>query len=376
MTKVSAGGKRTRYQRIGNRWSPLDDRDQGFSFPATGSRGPHLQRASWTGQVPQPNLQQYRQLPGAPLFHLPRAPTILPLNIPPIPHVPNIDLGDGGVAQAIGHFTKAGVTYTYEKNGTTVVATAMIEFRGARIRFFFTPPHGNTGMSAGLELQGDVAVTLHINSHTTQEFHANLQKRIWLPVSLSIPLGAVTAVPLNLTFDQALNINTGFSAKSSILNADGTYIFTGGLTAGIVDGSALVQPSISVTSTADIGNTVEGISVGITSLLMGAQTRAMVGLGAGPFNAGVYATVRYTGTMLRSTDIGAACRQGTIEAYLDTGVGYSMPQIVADAVNFFLSFVTDVRVERAGSIASADPLRMFHGCSAYPANCAGHCTGP
>jgi hypothetical protein len=173
-----------------------------------------------------------------------------------------------------------------------------------------------------------------------------------------------------------LNINTGFSAKSSILNADGTYSFTGGLTAGIVDGSALVQPSISVTSTADIGNTVEGISIGITSLLMGAQTRAMVGLGAGPLNAGVYATVRYTGTMLRSTDIGAACRQGTIEAYLDTGVGYSMPQIVADAVNFFLSFVTDVRIERAGSIASADPVRMFHGCSAYPANCAGHCTGP
>jgi hypothetical protein len=189
-------------------------------------------------------------------------------------------------------------------------------------------------------------------------------------------LGAVTAVPLNLTFDQALNINTGFSAKSSILNADGTYSFTGGLTAGIVDGSALVQPSISVTSTADIGNTVEGISIGITSLLMGAQTRAMVGLGAGPLNAGVYATVRYTGTMLRSTDIGAACRQGTIEAYLDTGVGYSMPQIVADAVNFFLSFVTDFRIERAGSIASADPVRMFHGCSAYPANCAGHCTGP
>jgi hypothetical protein len=155
------------------------------------------------------------------------------------------------------------------------------------------------------------------------------------------------------------------------LNADGTYIFTGGLTAGVVDGTALVQPSLSVTSTADIGNTVEGISVGITSLLLGAQSRAMIGLGAGPFNAGVYATVRYTATMLRGTDIGAACRQGTIEAWLDTGVGYSMPQVVADAVNFFLSFVTDLRIERAGSIASAPPKRMFHGDSSYPAHCAG-----
>jgi hypothetical protein len=368
MTKISADGERTRYMRVGNRWSPLDGREQGL---ANGVAAPHFQRASWAGQAAPPSVQQYRQMPGLPGFHLPRAPTIQPLNIPQIPSVPNINLADGGIAQAIGKGTSAGVTYTYEKNGITVVATAKIEFRGARVRFFFTAPHGNTAMSAGLELQGDVAVTLHVNSHTNQEFHANLRKTFWLPVSLSIPLGAITAVPLNLTFDQALNVNTGFSAKSSILNADGTYIFTGGLTAGVVDGTALVQPSISVTSTADIGNTVEGISVGITSLLLGAQSRAMVGLGAGPFNAGVYATVRYTATMLRGTDIGAACRQGTIEAWLDTGVGYSMPQVVADAINFFLSFVTDVRIERAGSIASADPKRMFHGDSSYPAHCAG-----
>jgi hypothetical protein len=378
MTKITANGQRSRYQRIGKRWSPLDGRQEGFSLPASGPgvSEPHLQRALWTGQAPDP--QQYRQLPGAPLFHLPRQPTIQPLNIPSIPNVPILNLGEGGIegtAQAIGHFTKAGVTYSYEKDGVTVVATAMIEFRGARVQFFFTAPHNNVSMSAGLALSGDVAVTLHVNSHTNQEFHINVKKRVWLPVSLSIPLGVVVAVPLNLTFDQALNVNTGFSARNSILNADGTYIFTGGLTAGIVNGSALVQPSLSVSSTADIGNTVEGISVGITSLLLGAQTRAMVGLGAGPFNAGVYATVRYTGTMLRGTDIGAACRQGTIEAWLDTGVGYSMPQVVADAINFFLSFVTDVRIERAGSIAEAPPKRMFHGCSSNPGNCAGDCSG-
>ncbi len=372
MTKIAANGQRNRYQRIGNRWSPLDGTEQGFSFPSSGPgfSKPHLQRAAW--QVPVPNQQQYRQMPGLPGFHLPRMPTIQPLNIPSIPNVQNLDLGKLGSAQPIGHFTTAGVTYSYEKEGVTVVATAMVEFRGARVQFFLTVPHNNVPLSAGLNLSGDVAVTLHLNSHTTQDFRINLQKRIWLPVSLSIPLGVVTAVPLNLTFDQAINVNTGFSAKSSILNADGTYIFTGGVTAGVVNGELLVRPSISVSSTADIGNTVEGVSVGITSLLLGAQTRAMVGLGAGPFNSGVYATLRYTGTMLRGTDIGAACRQGTIVAYLDTGVGYSLPQVVTDAINFFLSFVTDVRIERAGSIVSAEPKRLFHGDSSYPAHCAGN----
>lgn len=375
MTKITANGQRSRYQRIGNRWSPVDGTGEGFSFPVNPSdfSTPHLQRAVWAGQSAVPDQQQYRQMPGLGGFHLPRQPTIQPLQIPPIPHVPILDLGDGGSAQAIGHVTTAGVTYTYEKNGVNFVATAMTEFRGAHIRFFFVAPHNNVSMSAGLELGGEVAVTLHINSHSDQAFHINLQKQVWLPVSLSIPLGAVVAVPLNLTFDQAISVNTGFSARNSIMNADGTYTFTGGLTAGVVDGSALVQPSISVSSKADIGNTAEGVSIGITSLLLGAQTRAMVGLGAGPFNAGVYAAVRYTGTMLRQSDIGAACRTGTIVTYLETGVGYEMPQIVADAINFFLSFVTEVRIERAGSIARTPPKRMFHGCSSYPSNCANTC---
>jgi hypothetical protein len=372
MTKIGADGERTRYQRIGHRWSPLDDTQEGSSSPVTRSEfnQPHLLRAAWTGQAPQPDQQQYRPLPGGPLFHLPRQPTIQPLQIPPIPNVPNLNVGDG-IAQAIGHFTTAGVTYTYEKNGVTVVVTAMVEFKGARVKFFLVVPRGNTALSAGLDLSGDVAVTLHINSHTNQDFHINLQKKIWLPISLSIPLGAVTAVPLNLTFDQGLVVNTGFSAKTSILNADGTYTFTGGLIAGVVNGEFLARPALTVSSSADIGNTVEGISLGITSMLVGAETRAMVGLGAGPFNAGVYATLIYTATMLRATDVGAACRKGTIQAVLETGVGYSLPQAVVDAVNFFLSFVTDIRIERVGTILSSKPQPLFHGDSSYPGHCAG-----
>ena len=369
MTKIAADGQRNRYQRIGRRWSSMDDAEGGSSFPVirSGFSEPHLQRAVWQA----PDQQQYRQIPGLGGFHQPRIPTIQPLNIPPIPHVPNIDLSDGGIEQAIGHLTTAGVTYSYEKNGVTVVVTAMVEFRGARVQFFLVVPRGNTPLSAGLNLSGDVAVTVHVNSHTTQDFHINIQKKIWLNVSLSIPLGLVTATPLNLTFDQGLRVNTGFSAKTSILNADGTYIFTGGLTAGVINGRFVARPDLTVSSTADVGNTVEGISLGITSMLVGGDTRAMVGLGAGPFNAGVYATLVYTATMLRATDVGAACRQGTIEAYLDEGVGYSLPQFVVDAVNFFLSFVTDVRIERVGSLLSTDPQRLFHGDSSYPAHCAG-----
>src|ERR1035441_9518010 len=102
-----------------------------------------------------------------------------------------------------------------------------------------------------------------------------------------------------------------------------------------------------VSAKTDLGNTTEGISVGINSLVMGFDVRTMVGIGAFGFNSGVYAGLRFAGTALRAPDIGFPCRQGTIEAYIDTGVGYSIPGWVTDAINFFLSPFTDKKIDRS-----------------------------
>jgi hypothetical protein len=171
-------------------------------------------------------------------------------------------------------------------------------------------------------------------------------------------------------FDQATIINTGFSAKNSILNAEGDYGFDGGIKAGMFDGKWAVRIPLKPTAKVDIGNTVEGVSVGINSLLMGAELRAMVGLGEGGFGTGVYATLIFTGTMLRAPDIGFACRQGTIDVVLASGVGYAIPQWAADAVNYVLSFVTDVRIDRVGSIVKGPQKGLFHGCTQIPNGCA------
>jgi hypothetical protein len=308
-------------------------------------------------------------MPGAPGPSL-RAPTLRDYTVPSIPNFPPLNIPSSDlIALPFATSDSIGVQYRYEKNGLSYVATGALEVNNARIKFFLEIGNGKVPTTAGLELAGAVGVRLHLKSHTNGEFHVNAQQKAWLPTSISIPFGG-GLVPFSLMFDQATIINTGFSAKNSILNAEGDYGFDGGIKAGMFGGKWGVHIPLKPTAKVDIGNTVEGISVGINSLLMGAELRAMVGLGEGGFGTGVYATLIFTGTMLRAPDIGFACRQGTIEVVLASGVGYAIPQWAADAVNYVLSFVTDLRIDRVGSIVKGPQTGLFHGCTQVPSGCA------
>jgi hypothetical protein len=363
MSKTYADGRQESYQRIGRCWSPATTTPAVFSptHAGLGYGKPQLVRTTLEGQM---------MMPGAPGPALPRAPSLPNYTVPsspnmPVLHIPGSDL----VAQPFVDSGSIGVQYKYEKNGLSFVATGALEVNNARIRFFLDIGNGKVPTTAGLELVGAVGVRLHLKSHTTQEFHVNAQQKAWLPTGIHIPLGG-GPVPFSLMFDQALIVNTGYSAKNSILNAEGDYGFDGGIKAGMFDGKWAVHVPLKPTANVDIGNTVEGISVGINSLVMGAELRAMVGLGVGDFGTGVYATLIFTGTMLRGTDIGLACRQGTIEVVLASGVGYAIPNWVADAVNYVLSFVTDLRIDRVGSIVKGPQTPLFHGCTQVPGHCA------
>jgi len=96
----------------------------------------------------------------------------------------------------------------------------------------------------------------------------------------------------------------------------------------------------------------------------------MVGIGAFGFNTGVYVQLRFGGTILRAPDIGFPCRQSTVEAFLDFGIGYSLPKFLVDVVNAILSVFTSYQLERVGTIAETKPVRLFHGITQIPDKCA------
>ena len=64
------------------------------------------------------------------------------------------------------------------------------------------------------------------------------------------------------------------------------------------------------------------------------------------------------------------CRQGTIEVVLDSGVGYAIAPFVVDAINYVLSFVTEARVDRVGSILKGPHTGLFHGRTEVPGGCS------
>jgi len=363
MSRIYADGRQESYQRIGRRWIPATLTPAVFSPLRSGSgfSAPRLQRTALGGQM---------MMPGAPGPSLPKVPSLPDYKVPSAPNLPSLHIPDSDlVALPFATSDSIGVQYKYEKNGLSVAATGALAVNNARIRFFLEIGNGKVPTTAGLELAGAVGVRLHLKSHTNGEFHVNAQQKAWLPTQISIPLGG-GIVPFSLMFDQALVLNTGYSAKNSILNAEGDYGFDGGIKAGIEGGKWAVHIPLQPTAKVDIGNTVEGISVGINSLVMGAELRAMVGLGAGGFGTGVYATLIFTGTMLRAPDIGFPCRQGTIQVTLYAGVGYSIPKWATDAINYVLSFVTDVRVEHVGSIVESGPNELFHRKTEVPGGCS------
>jgi hypothetical protein len=279
---------------------------------------------------------------------------------------PSVDIQDMA-SSVFATSSGVGMQLRYNKNGLNVKTTSQISIRNSGLSFFLTFKNGAPD-TFGLQIKGAAGVMLAMDASAAQDFKVNLHKTLYIPIDLSIPLGG--PVPISLSFAQSFSISTAFSARTSVLNAKGDYGFSGGIVAGCWHGTCKASTPAEVHANTDIGQSAQGISVGINSLVMGASIRALVGLGGFGFSTGVYGGLRFTGTVLRSPDIGFPCRQGTIESYIDSGIGYSIPQWVSSAINFFLKPFTSKRVNPAGSLIKGPSLRIFNGNTQVPGNCA------
>jgi hypothetical protein len=73
---------------------------------------------------------------------------------------------------------------------------------------------------------------------------------------------------------------------------------------------------------------------------------------------------------LRAPDIALPCTQGTIEVFIDSGVGYSLPGFVIDVLNKLLSVFTSYQIDKAGTLLKGPSYRLFHGNTQTPGYCA------
>jgi hypothetical protein len=323
-----------------------------------------------------PLLAAFQQVPGVPGLQFPQFPEVPFVPQPPAKTAgtaPTVDVGD---VRTVGVMNPSyiGVQF-YSKNmagGLAVFAEALMDVNDVHLHFSLDIVGGKI-MTCGIDLGGALGVTLHMDSHTTKDFQVNFHKKWWVPIDLTIPigLGNMAGIPFSVTFNMMLDVNSGFSAKQSILTAEGDYTYTGGLWAGYKDkGGWQLNPVSDVKARTDMGRSIQGVSVGINSLVMAASIRAMVGIGAFGFNTGVFIGMRFDGTLLRAPDIALACKQATIEVYLDSGVGYSLPGFVVDVINKLLSLFTKYQIDRVGTLLKGPSKDLFHGITQIPAACA------
>ena len=315
-------GRRATFQKAGGGWATL--------------HSPSAQLDSSLRLNSFRRVADSRQLPGVPGIQTPQFPEVPFVPQPPAKTTgtaPTVDVGD---IRTVGVMNPSyiGVQF-YSKNapgGLAVFAEALMDVNNLHLHFDLDIENGSI-VTCGLDMGGVLRVTLHMDSHTTKDFQVNLHKKWWVPIDLSIPIGfrrSFAPIPFSATFNMMLSVNTGFSAKQSILTAEGNYTYTGGLWAGYKKNGGWQASSASdLAARTDMGRSIQGVSVGINSLVMAASIRAMVGIGQFGFNTGVYVGMRFDGTILRAPDEAFPCRQSTIEVYLDSGVGYSIPGFVA-----------------------------------------------
>ncbi len=358
-------GHRDTFQKLGNRWAKPQFAVAHMDPSLRLKPFRHLQRVAAFQQVPGVPGLQFPQFPEVPFVPQPPAKTA---GTPP-----TVDVND---IRTVGVMNPSyiGVQF-YSKGapgGLAVFAEALMDVNDLHLHFSLDIVGGKI-MTCGMDLGGALGVTLHMDSHTTKDFQVNFHKKWWVPIDLTIPigLGNMAGIPFSVTFNMMLDVNSGFSAKQSILTAEGDYTYTGGLWAGYKEkGGWQLNPVSDVKARTDMGRSIQGVSVGINSLVLAASIRAMVGIGAFGFNTGVFVGMRFDGTLLRAPDIAFPCRQATIEVYLDSGVGYSLPGFVVKVINDLLSLFTKYQIDRVGTILKGPSDRLFHGDTQIPAACA------
>jgi hypothetical protein len=302
---------------------------------------------------------------------VPRVPTLPPLNIPPTLVTgppPSVTAGNGDVRiENVANPSYVGVQYYYVKKDMGATAAGFVTLQAPRIRCVLTFKNGSLD-SAGLSIKGAAGVRLRLDGHTSVDKVLNLKLSHFVPVSISIPLGG--PVPVSLTFATFFNVATAFSAKASMTVAEGEYTFSGGVWAGRAGGAWTVAFPASANAKTSFGNSAAALSVGITSFTLGFGIRTMVGVGAFGFNTGVFATVRFGGSALMSPTIAYACRQGTIGAFIDTGVGYQLPGSFTAVLNFFLTNMGGHAIDAVGTLARGPTANLFNDDVSVPHGCA------
>jgi len=305
--------------------------------------------------------------------HLGRSAPAAP-PIPPIPPIPSLDSVPGAkaVSEAIpqanafpgstavtGGYTMSpmisggvGVRLAYDKAGTQIAASLLLKLGVPTVSAALYISGGRITYAA-LKLRGAAGIHMKFEAGSQLGLQANTNSQVAVPLDFAIPLGG--PLPLVLDWRQQFILKTGFSARNSTMSVTADYTFDGSLGFTYRPGNFSVIPLGKVISTTNAVDNMNGISVGINSLVLAYQAKLILGIGAFGFASGLELGLNTSWGILKSTDISPiplTCRQVTFTMLGTVGIGWAIPKAVAAVVNFILGFF-HTSIPSSGGVRSA-----------------------
>jgi hypothetical protein len=136
-----------------------------------------------------------------------------------------------------------------------------------------------------------------------------------------------------------LFVHTAFSSKDGNISAHGEWGISGGLGFTYSGGEFTAQAPHALHKKTSITDSLQGISTGVSSIAVGYNVKVTVGIGAFGFTAGPYFELDLLVNLARGSALGApitVCNSAQVTIFASYGIGYHIPKVTADLINFFL----------------------------------------
>ncbi|MDO3704672.1 hypothetical protein Q3W71_23700 [Micromonospora sp. C28SCA-DRY-2] len=281
-----------------------------------------------------------------------RAPAPAPRPPAPPAKVGGQQAARAGALQVSTECCSDGVTARFEHDDGEIRMTGAVTLLLDKPKATFDLAiSGGTVTRAEFSVTGGAGLRVAVKAATSVGNTRNLARSVVVPTQFSIPIGSILGVPFSATVDQLLEIKTAFSAKDGRLDAAGEYALSGAIGYGyhrpywgpIEPSGFRVRNSLT--------NSITGISIGASGLLVTYDVKFSVGIGALGFTAGLYVALRASvGASLGSGAGLIVCRGAGLGVTMRYGLGYSIPKVVADVVNFFLKVFKTKPIRQKGEL--------------------------
>lgn len=296
-------------------------------------------------------------------FHGPPSP---PQQTSPIGGFP-LDLGSfRQLAYCCGGL---GIKLMHDGDDAKITAYAVIHLDQPSLHFNLYISSG-TVRTAEVTLNGAAGLTVHFEAATAVGATGNINKVFFVPVDLSLPISGF-GVPFAVTFRQTMVLTTAFTAQNGNINATGDYSFGGSFSMGLRDGSWGVGAPTSFTPKQKLLGGIGGSSLGVNGLTFAYGGKVIVGIGAFGFVTGPYFGYNTTvGTVNSSSMTVAAsppCKRAILDITMRVGVGYMIPQVVTNAINFILTKLNLKAIPTSAGLEHSETIITQN--DVFPAGC-------